>query len=152
MSVQARFAHVNLIAEDFERLVAFYRDVFGCEPMTTDQRLTGEWVGAITGVPGAAIRVVHLRLPGGGEGGPSLELIRYDEAETRPQMAANRPGFGHIAFAVDDVAAARDAVVAAGGAVVGELRTVDVPGRGTLTEIYVTDPEGNIIELQSWSR
>lgn len=152
MSIQARFAHVNLVAEDFERLLAFYRDVFGCEPMTADQRLTGEWVGAITGVPDAAIRVVHLRLPGGSGDGPSLELIRYDETAARPPMAANRPGFGHIAFAVDDVAAARDAVVAAGGATVGELRTADVPGRGTLTEVYVTDPEGNIIELQSWSR
>ena len=33
----------------------------------------------------------------------------------RPATAVNRPGFGHIAFSVEDVAAARAEVLAAGG-------------------------------------
>jgi hypothetical protein len=56
----------------------------------------------------------------------------------------------HIAFAVDDVEAARAAVLEAGGGVVGEVVTLDVAQAGKVTFVYVTDPEGNIIELQKW--
>ena len=34
---------------------------------------------------------------------------------------------------------------------VGDVVTLDVPPKGRVTWCYVTDPEGNIIELQSWS-
>jgi predicted enzyme related to lactoylglutathione lyase len=64
----------------------------------------------------------------------------------------NRPGFGHIAFSVEDVASARETVLAAGGKPVGEVVTVSLTGGAQVTWCYVTDPEGNVIELQSWSR
>ncbi|MEE8389679.1 MAG: VOC family protein, partial [Anaerolineae bacterium] len=105
-----------------------------------------------TGIPGAKIQGVHLRLPGYDERGPTLEIFQYNNQQEPQETAINRPGFAHIAFAVDDVQAARDAVVAAGGRVVGEVVSVDVPGAGTVTFIYATDPEGNIVELQHWSR
>ena len=46
----------------------------------------------------------------------------------------------------------REAVLAAGGGAVGETVAVPVPGAGTVEFAYVTDPEGNVIELQRWSR
>jgi len=46
---------------------------------------------------------------------------------------------------VDDVASARDAVVAAGGGLLGELVSTEIPGAGTITFVYATYPEGNII-------
>jgi predicted enzyme related to lactoylglutathione lyase len=58
----------------------------------------------------------------------------------------------HIAFVVDDVEAARDAVIAGGGQTVGKLVSTEIYGAGVVTFIYVTDPEGNVIELQRWSR
>ena len=61
----------------------------------------------------------------------------------------NRPGFGHIAFVVDDVPAARAAVLDAGGRAVGEVVTLTNAAGQRLTWVYVTDPEGNILELQS---
>jgi predicted enzyme related to lactoylglutathione lyase len=152
MTVRARYVHTNLIAEDWENLVAIYRAVFGCAPATDEERLTGDWLQRIAGVDKAEIRVIHLRLPGHGEDGPTLEIIRYRDQEARRPAAANRPGFGHIAFAVGDVEAARNAVVAAGGRAIGEVVRVEIPGRGELTETYVADPEDNIIELQRWSR
>jgi glyoxylase I family protein len=63
----------------------------------------------------------------------------------------NRPGFGHIAFSVDDVEAAQKLVLQAGGGAVGEIVTLQVETGAKVTWCYVTDPEGNIIELQSWS-
>ena len=50
-----------------------------------------------------------------------------------------------------DVASAREAVLEAGGRAVGEVATVDVPGAGRVTFTYVSDPEGNVIELQTWT-
>jgi len=67
-----------------------------------------------TGIPGAELRGLHLRLPGHGDEGPTLEIFNYNFLEEKPPVAVNRPGFGHIAFVVDDVPAARDAVLAAG--------------------------------------
>ncbi len=31
-----------------------------------------------------------------------------------------------------------------------EFPRTDVPGRGFLIAVYLTDPEGNIVELQKW--
>jgi len=139
MTINARFVHVNLVAQDWKRLAEFYQEVFGCVPVPPERDLSGRWLDASTGIRDAHIRGVHLRLPG------------YDHQLQRAETAANRPGFGHVAFAVDDVEAARDAVIAAGGATLGETVSVKIPGAGPITFVYATDPEGNIVELQAWS-
>ncbi len=149
--MNARYVHTNLVARDWKRLARFYHEVFGCQPVPPERDLSGAWLDDATGVPGVRIRGIHLRLPGYGEQGPTLEIFEYQPGVEQPVSAPNRPGFGHVAFAVDKVGAARDAVVAAGGGTVGELVTVPVPGAGSVTFVYATDPEGNIVELQSWS-
>jgi hypothetical protein len=53
---------------------------------------------------------------------------------------------------VDDVAAARQAVLDAGGHAVGEVVTLTNAAGQRLTWVYVTDPEGNVLELQSLPR
>jgi len=151
MSIQAKFVHTNLIARDWKKLATFYEQVFGCTPVLPERDLAGQWLDDATRVPNARIRGVHLRLPGYGDAGPTLEIFQYDREEEQPGTAVNRPGFAHIAFAVDDVKAAQAAVIAAGGGTLGERVTVDIPGAGRITFVYVTDPEGNIIELQHWS-
>jgi predicted enzyme related to lactoylglutathione lyase len=151
MAIRAKYVHTNLIAKDWKRLAAFYERVFGCIPLLPERDLSGEWLESATGVPQAHIRGVHLRLPGYGDEGPTLEIFQYDRQTDPSKPAINRPGFAHVAFAVDDVAAAREAVLAAGGGVVGDLVSVEIPGAGQITFAYVTDPEGNIVELQHWS-
>jgi catechol 2,3-dioxygenase-like lactoylglutathione lyase family enzyme len=71
-------------------------------------------------------------------------------SRSRPSTAINRPGLAHLAFAVDDVEMAREAVLAAGGGEIGEVVSLDVRGAGTVTFAYLTDPEGNVVELQRW--
>jgi catechol 2,3-dioxygenase-like lactoylglutathione lyase family enzyme len=154
MSIQAKFAHINLIAQDWRKLAEFYQQVFGCVPAPPERNLAGQWIEEATGVPGAEIRGVHLRLPGAehGDVGPTLEVFQYNPSLARPETAVNRPGLSHIAFVVDDVQAARDAVISAGGHDLGKIVSVEIPGAGGITFVYVTDPEGNIIELQRWSK
>lgn len=148
-TMKAKYKHTNIVARDWRKLAAFYEWVFGCEPVPPERAAVGEWVERCTGVPGAEVHGFHLRLPGYGDDGPTLEIFQYNKMKKRPQTAINRPGLAHLAFEVEDVDAAREQVLAAGGYCVGELVTVDIPA-GTITFIYVTDPEGNIIELQKW--
>ena len=146
----ARFGHVNIVARDWRRLADFYVSLFGCELVPPERDYAGADLERGTGVPGAALRGAHLRLPGHGANGPTLEIYQYAAAEARVPAAANRPGFAHIAFAVDEVAAARDAVLAAGGGPVGEVVTLTTASGARVTWCYVTDLEGNIVELQAW--
>lgn len=152
MTVQAKYVHTNLIAADWRALAGFYQDVFGCVPVPPERDFEGETLDAGTGLQGARLQGIHLRLPGYGDTGPTLEIFNYDQLEGRPPTAVNRPGFGHIAFSVDDVHAAREAVLAVGGRAVGEVVTLEVAGGAQVTWCYVTDPEGNVVELQSWVR
>ena len=149
--LKARYGHTNLVAREWRRLAAFYEDVFGCAPVPPERDYRGPSLEAGTGVRDAALRGVHLRLPGHGEGGPTLEIYTYDREEPASAPAANRPGWGHIAFAVDDVVVARDAVLSSGGSPVGEVVTSQTSDGRRVTWCYVTDPEGNIVELQAWS-
>ena len=148
MRIDARYIHTNLIARDWQRLVAFYQEVFGCVPVLPERDLAGEWLERGSGVPRARLRGVHLRLPGLGDAGPTLEVFQYSELEDASPPSANRVGFGHIAFAVEDMAGARDAVLAAGGSAVGSVESVVLSDGIKVTWVYVRDPEGNIIELQ----
>jgi predicted enzyme related to lactoylglutathione lyase len=152
VTVRARFVHTNIIARDWRKLAAFYEQVLGCVPVPPERELSGQWLEDATAVPNVEIRGVHLRLPGYGSDGPTLEIFEYNHQREHQGPAINRPGFAHIAFAVDDVKAARDAVVAAGGGTVGQIVSVGIPGAGEITFVYATDPEGNVLELQHWSR
>ncbi len=169
MAINARYVHTNLIARDWHRLADFYEQVFGCQPVPPERHLTEGWVAQASGVPGAAIHGVHLRLPGcGGDGetggrgdtetrrhggdGPTLEIFQYNPLEEGCAPAIYRPGLAHLAFAVEDVPGALEAVRAAGGGQLGELVRVEVPGVGRLVFVYASDPEGNHIELQRWER
>ena len=60
----------------------------------------------------------------------------------------NRPGFSHLIFEVDDLDQRRQKIKQLGGCDYGDKVTINIAGAGKLTLIYMTDPEGNIVELQ----
>ncbi len=151
MIQNARYLHTNLIARDWRALVSFYESVFGCIRVPPERDFSGPALESGTAVPGAALRGVHLRMPGFPEShpAPTLELFSYSRYEDSSPAAANRRGFTHIAFAVNSVADARAQVLASGGSVVGDIVTLTTATGTQITWCYVRDPEGNIIELQS---
>lgn len=145
-----RYAHTNLIAKDVSRMISFYRDVLGCKSIGETRDLSGAWVDRLTGIPGAHIFGEHLALPGYPEGGPTLEIFGYDSVISHTAESVNASGFAHIAFAVDSVAETLKQVLAHGGGQIGELVENRYADGRTITAVYATDPEGNILELQSW--
>lgn len=145
-----RYAHTNLVVRDWRRMQDFYCTVFGCEPVSSERDHKGPNFEALTGVTGGNARGRHLRLPGHGAGGPTLEVFEYAPDDAAPAPAINRRGLAHLAFEVPDVEAKRAEILAWGGRDYGQLVTLDIPGAGKLTLIYMCDPEGNILELQKW--
>jgi len=151
MAMTVRYAHTNIIADDWKALADFYIAVFDCKPVPPERDQSGEWLETATGVRNASLRGMHLRLPGHGDDGPTLEIYTYAEMLEKPApLAANRKGLGHLAFEVDDVRTRLAKLVGHGGQALGQMVTKEVPGVGEITVVYAADPEGNIIELQSW--
>jgi len=146
-----RFGHVNVTTADWRRLADFYTTVFGCVLVPPERDIRGAVLDAATDLHDAHLTGAHLRLPGYGEAGPTIEIFLYDELEASRAPSVARPGWGHIAFQVPDVSAAVDAVVANGGARVGEIVTTHTSDGRSVTWCYATDPDGNIVELQAWS-
>lgn len=146
-----RYTHTNIIARDWRSLAGFYEFVMGCTPVPPERDYSGPDLEAITGLSGATLKGVHLRMPGSLPGGPTLEIYSVTPCADGPQPAINRPGLAHLAFEVDSVTDARQQVLAAGGSDVGEIATLTTATGAHVTLCYMTDPEGNIIELQSWS-
>ena len=116
MIAGAAYVHTNIVARDWRALARFYEAVLGCVPVPPERDYAGPALEAGTGLASARLRGAHLRLPGCGPDGPTLEIYTYDEQLPGLPTAVNRPGLTHIAFAVADVAAARDEVLANGGA------------------------------------
>jgi lactoylglutathione lyase len=150
--MRCSYVHTNLIARDWRALADFYCKAFGCVPKPPERDLAGAWVDGRTGIDGARIRGIHLYLPGFPLGqGPTLEIFQYDENQAGASKAINLEGFGHIAFQVDDVDACLGQVLALGGSSLADTVRGEVPGVGLLHAVYACDPEGNIIEIQSWA-
>ncbi len=147
-----RYAHTNLIARDWRKLSDFYQQVMCCVVCSTERDHHGPHIDALTRKPGVRVRGHHLRLPGHGENGPTIEIFQYEPAGPDNPQSLDKPGFAHLAFEVPDVGAKREEIHRWGGRDVGDLVTIDIPTSGRLTLIYLTDPEGNILELQHWHR
>ena len=144
-----KYVHTNIISKDWRRLADFYIKVFNCKPTAPERNLSGEWLEKGTGVKNAEIKGIHLELPGF-EKGPTLEIFQYHEMLEKPTPAPNREGIGHLAFHVDDVNEILKKIISHGGNKLSEVVSKEFKS-GTLVFTYATDPEGNIIELQTWN-
>ena len=150
MISDVRYSHTSLVARDWRALASFYESLFGCTPVPPQRDYSGPEIAALTGVADAAIVGAHLRLPGVGPEGPTLEIFGYSPVADGAVPAINRPGLAHLAFHVESVPDARREVLAAGGSAVGEITVLTTSTGARVIACYVTDPEGNIIELQAW--
>lgn len=146
-----KYGHTNIITRDWKKLADFYETVFDCLPVPPQRDQKGDWLSRGTGVQDAHLQGVHLRLPGYGNEGPTLEIYQYHEVIENKKPVPNMKGLGHLAFQVSDIADTLNRAMKHGASRIGEISTHIVEGVGLLTFIYISDPDGNIIELQNWS-
>lgn len=150
--MKIKYKHTNIVARDWPKLVNFYQEALNCVPTPPERDLRSTGLDKGTGVKDARLTGMHLRLPGCGPDGPTLEILQYSQNESRAETASNREGIMHLAFEVDehDLAEAVDTFLDHGGSKVGELASMEIAGAGVVCFVYLADPEGNIVELQSW--
>lgn len=147
-----RFSHTNIAARNWKTLSAFYVDVFGCRVKPPERRLSGAWLDQATGLKNVSLEGAHLLLPGHGPDGPTLEIFSYREMQDRHPAMANWVGLTHIAFEVEDVERTLTEALKNGAQPLGSVTTRTIDGVGELKFVYLRDPEGNIVEIQSWKR
>ena len=147
-----RFAHTNIAAKNWKSLSEFYIKVFHCKIKPPERKLSGAWLDQATGLQTAILEGVHLLLPGYGDNGPTLEIFTYQKMHDCEPMMANYNGITHIAFEVHDVDQTLDEAIKNGGRLLGKVTEKTVDGVGDLKFVYFRDPEGNIVEIQSWKK
>ena len=145
-----KFAHTNIISTNWKKLADFYVKTFDCKIVPPIRKQSGEWLEKGTGLENAKLEGAHLLLPGYGENGPTLEIYQYEIIENQDFASPNTRGFGHIAFEVESVEIVLETLEKNGGKAFGKITKRKVKDIGEITFIYARDPEGNLIELQSW--
>jgi len=147
-----RFAHTNIAAKNWRSLSDFYINVFACKVKPPERKFSGQWLDRATGLTNASLEGVHLLLPGYGDHGPTLEIFTYSQMQGGHPVMANYTGFTHIAFEVQDVDQTMALALENGGQELGKVTERKVAGVGNLKFVYFRDPEGNIVEIQSWTK
>ncbi|MCZ6795593.1 MAG: VOC family protein [Planctomycetota bacterium] len=134
--------HVSFAVSDMERAVSFYSAGLGFQVLS-DRTVKGPFPEKVSGLPGAHLRIVHLR--GHGQG---LELIEY--LAPRGKSAAPRPcdvGSAHICFIVDDMDAVVERLREHGARFVSEPQCVEGGPNAGNRCVYFLDPDGIPMEL-----
>ncbi len=103
--------HVGIVVSDLERSLWFYRDLLGMEPWA-DFQDSSPYVQAVTGVPGADVRMIKLKAADG----VSIELLQYrSHPQKVPQpVRACDVGCNHVALQVDNIDALYEKLTANG--------------------------------------
>lgn len=147
-----KYTHTNINSPNWVELVNFYTTVFECKLVPPLRHLHGEWFEQASGVRGAEVYGAHIALPGYPEGGPTFEIFTHVAGVEDAPTPWNGAGFAHIAMEVEDVEATYQKLLQNGGSSDGKVVRSYYPSLDkTLTIIYAKDPDGNCIEIQSWS-
>ncbi len=133
--------HPGFRVSDIEKAAQFYIDGLGGHWETAPMLFEGPEAEMIMGgTPNARFKVCHIGFDQG-----TIELFEFLEPKVPTRsIPPAEGGVIHFAFQVDDVPEALRRVEAAGGERYWpEVRDMDLG----FQVIYVTDPDGNVLEL-----
>jgi catechol 2,3-dioxygenase-like lactoylglutathione lyase family enzyme len=132
--------HPGIRVSDIERSAQFYIDGLGGHWQTSPMTYEGPDAELIMGgTPNTRFKVCHIGFDEG-----TIELFQFLPSGPVDNPIPAEGGIIHYAFHVDDVPAALERVERAGGMRYWpEVRDMD-PG---FQVIYVTDPDGHVLEL-----
>ena len=136
--------HVGIIVSDMDRSVDFYCNTLGFEVVQRVELCSGETVEKGVGIPGAALKLAHLRL---GDTTTIIELLQYITPTSKPISAdakSNDIGVGHVAFNVDDPDAYYEMLVSKGVRFISPGVMESSTGEKFC---YFYDPDGAVLEF-----
>ena len=138
--------HVAISTPNLARIVAFYRDVIGCEVVYDGGWEQGqEVIDTIVGLKNSSAKQAMLKL-----GNAYLEFFQYESpkgAVKNPEYGVNDHGYTHFCLDVQDIDAEYERLKQHGVRFNCEPPKLGGPIRAT----YGRDPDGNVIELQQIS-
>lgn len=141
--------HFSFTVSDLERSLAFYCDDLGFELVHRQEQAT-EYTSRLVGYPSAHLLVAQLRVPGQPLGPSShhLELIEYVQPRgTRSEAEIKNPGEGHLAIAVDDIAAMHRWLSAKGVRFISPPNLITAGVNLGGYACYFRDPDDIVLEL-----
>ena len=137
--------HTGITVSDLERSIAFYRDILGMTLVKRERKRSTR--GEKLGVPGAVIEIAVMEY---GDG-CSVELINYEHPAPPNErgLPVNAIGHVHIAFNVDNIAAAIEEMQAKGVEFIGgpEQCVIEEGPLAGWKWIYFKDPDGTNLEF-----
>ena len=141
----SNFDHVTIVVDDAEEAMKF----FGLLGFVLDRevRISGPRMDEYMGVPGLDADHITLVIPGSSPR-QEIQLLHYHAPPVKADDGSgvlDRTGFNHVCFAVDDLDAAVDDLVAAGV----ELRNhpMDFNDRRL---VFLRGPSNVVVELAQW--
>ncbi|HXE48148.1 MAG TPA: VOC family protein [Ramlibacter sp.] len=145
--------HIGFTVPDLDQAVQFFVEVIGCEafydlgPFQSE----GDWMTEHLNIHPRAVmrRLKFLRC----RNGSNFEIFEYDSPDqNRTQPRNSDVGGHHLAFYVDDIAAALDHLRRHGVRILGEPTVRESGPSGGQTWVYFLAPWGMQLELVSYPR
>jgi catechol 2,3-dioxygenase-like lactoylglutathione lyase family enzyme len=142
--------HYSFHVRDLDVSIGFYAGLLGMD-LVHRQEQANAYTSRLVGYPDARLLVAQLRLPAAPTGTVSshtLELVEYVVPRPAPvPLERALPGTGHLAFAVDDIAAEHDRLRAAGVRFVSPPNAITAGVNTGGWACYFVDPDGITLEL-----
>ena len=137
-----KFNHVGISVTDLDRSIAFYRDMFGMEPLGDPFPFSGPQFSEIMDIPQVEGRMCMIA-----GGNLWLELFEFANPAGTPKdpnYKVSDRGISHFGMTVDDIHATYAKLKAAGVPIHGRLQTFS---GGGMRAAYCRDPDGNVFEI-----
>jgi catechol 2,3-dioxygenase-like lactoylglutathione lyase family enzyme len=143
-----RIVHANLVVQDLDRTLRFYRDLLGFKvafAATTEDPKLAEALGVKEGV---RMRWALIRL-GDDENGPFLDVEQWQlpKGVAGPRSSCNDIGIRRIAMQVADIEKAYKDLKGRGVEFLSSPQTVGIPEIGDFKLCCFRDPDGIVLEL-----
>lgn len=141
MTINGQAHHYGVTVSDLDEAVKFYTDTLGLE-QAAKLSFASEEFSKLVGVEDVDVNLAHLDADG-----CIVELLEYDNpigGDANEGVANNDVGAAHFCLEVDDLDAIYDELS-------NDVEFINLPQTldNGLQVVYLSDPDGNIIELLS---
>ncbi len=137
------YAHTAFVTHNFDQLLEFYEKLLATKRSSDGTFGPAEPFDIVSGLDGTHLRGGWVPVTNG-----AVEIWQYLAPERAPKTPAlvSDPGFSHVCFEVEDIAAETARLTDLG------VRFLSDPiNNGTVTTIYGRDPDDNLFELLAFA-